>query len=169
LSTTEANREKIRAAVSLIPGLHLRLLQRVIGLSFNSTRYHVGALSKNGEIIRDDKAGYSRLYPVGTTDSEKAIYSAMRNKTDRLVLTTLLKEVKVSRRQLGERTGLAKSTMSEHISKLVRAGIVIELALDTNRLELVLTDPLAIKKIVDSQNQTFLREATDRFIDLWEF
>ncbi|MBO0888260.1 winged helix-turn-helix transcriptional regulator [Candidatus Bathyarchaeota archaeon] len=169
MNTTESNRQRVKLTVALIPGLHLRLLQRLSGLSFNSTRYHVESLSKNSEIIRDDEARYSRLYPAGTTDADRTIYSLMWNKTDRLVLRTLLKESKCTPRRVVELTGLAKSTVSEHISKLVEAGVVTERVLDGNRLEIALNEPSQVKRLLDSPNITLLEKAADRFIDLWDF
>jgi len=66
-------RLRIKLLVSLHPGLHLRELQRQIGLSFSSTRYHLDKLAKQGEIDRVEDNGYSRIYPAGIDQSDKIL------------------------------------------------------------------------------------------------
>ena len=112
-------RTKIRLVVSLKPGLHLRELQRQIGLSFSSTRYHVDKLAKEGEIDRVEDNGYSRIYPAGIDQSDKILLSLVRRETDYKILSSFLKENSLSQQRLTELTKLAKSTVSEHLATLL--------------------------------------------------
>lgn len=168
MSQQNFNQERIKFLISLVPGLHLRAVQRLLGLSFSSTRYHVDALQKSGEIVRSQEGGYSRLYPKGISESDKILFSAVNSATDRRILSCMVKNPKISSREISEQTGYAKSTISEHVSRLVEIGVVAEEVIDSYT-QYMLTNPDRIRAIMSIQNPTMLKRATDRFIDLWDF
>jgi len=165
----ESSKIRIRRLVSLLPGLHLRELQRLLGMSFNSTRYHVDKLTAAGEILRTEEGGFSRLYPIGTSDTDKALYAALRRPTDRQILATMFETGRVSHRELCTRTGFAKSTVTEHLRRLVEIGAVAGRISIESMVEYELTNPNRVEALIRIQNPTLLRKATDRFIDLWDF
>ena len=115
-------RTRIKLVVSQKPGLHLRELQRQIGLSFSSTRYHVDKLAKEGEIDRVEDNGYSRIYPPGIDQKDKILLSLVLRETDYKILSSILKEDSISQQRLTELTKLAKSTVSEHLATLLELG-----------------------------------------------
>jgi predicted transcriptional regulator len=163
------NRVKVRLLVSMLPGVHLRELQRLLGMSFNSTRYHVDKLTKTGEIIRVEEGGYSRLYPAGISDAERALFSIVRGETDRMVLGALAANEFLSNKQLCDLTNLAKSTISEHLAELVRLGVVRTRQIGESGISFELERPEEIRSLLRSQNSSLLKKASDRFIDLWDF
>jgi len=169
LATAVANRGRIRHLVSLLPGVHLRQLQRLAGLSFNSTRYHVQVLERTGEIVRIEEGGYSRLFPVGTNDPDKTLFSLIRRPTDHRILTCMTRINRISHADLCNVTGFAKSTISEHLARLIRIGIVTAKSNAAERIEYELADPVRIKTLLSVESPTLLRRAGDRFIDLWDF
>lgn len=162
------NRQRILVFVSLFPGLHLRGLQRLIGLSYNTTRYHVESLSKVGEIERREERGHSRFYPAGMSDFDKALFSLVRSPTDRRILECLAKIGKASQSDLCRVTGYGRSTISEHMTQLVMHRIVTVLPIPRGGVEYDLTTPYRIKSIISAQ-QSLLKRTTDKFIDLWDF
>lgn len=138
-------------------------------MSFNTTRYHVDRLTKTGEIIRVEDGGYSRLYPSGIGEAEKTLFPLVREETDRKILESLASHSILSNKQLCEVTGLAKSTVSEHIADLMRAGIVkTHQAIDLGVLY-ELEQPEQIRLLLRNQNLNVLKKASNRFIDLWDF
>jgi predicted transcriptional regulator len=163
------NRAKVRLLVSILPGVHLRELQRLLGVSFNSTRYHVDKLTKTGEIIRVEDGGYSRLYPVGISEPERALFPIVRGETDRKVLVALASNESLSNKQLSDLTNLAKSTISEHLAELVRLGVVRTRQIRESGISYELEKPEQIRSLLRNQNLSLLRKASDRFIDLWAF
>jgi predicted transcriptional regulator len=165
----ENSKIRIRLLVSLLPGLHLRELQRLLGMSFNSTRYHVDKLTASGEIVRIEEGGYSRLYPIGTSEPDKALFSAIRRPTDRQILATMIKTTRVSHRELCTLAGFAKSTVSEHLGRLVEIGVVVGRRSSESTVEYELTDPSRVEALINTQKTTLVRKASDRFIDLWDF
>ena len=158
---------RIKLLVSLQPGLHLRELQRQIGLSFSSTRYHVDKLAKDGEIDRVEDNGYSRIYPAGIDQSDKILLSLVRRKTDRRILSSFLRENSLSQQRLTDLSKLAKSTVSEHLATLLMLGIVRTKAGGERRI-FELTDPAKIDTMLNCYPR-LLNNPTRRFIDLWDF
>lgn len=165
----ETNKNRIVLLVSVLPGLHLRALQRLTGLSFNSIRYHVRALTKSGEIVRSDEGGYSRLYPAGISESDKTLYSILRCTTDRRILRALTRFASITHVDVCGLTGLAKSTISEHLAKLTANGIVRTIQTAAGRVEYEIVDTDRIRRLINLENGTALDKATERFIDLWNF
>jgi len=153
----------------MLPGVHLRELQRLVGISFNSTRYHVDKLTKTGEIIRVEDGRYSRFYPAGIAEVERAIFPLVRRETDRKILASLTTNPLLSNKQLCELTGLAKSTVSEHIADLIRAGVVKTRHITDLGVFYELEQPEQIRLLLKNQNPGLLKKAGDRFIDLWDF
>jgi predicted transcriptional regulator len=160
-------RGRIKLLVSLQPGLHLRELQRQIGLSFSSTRYHVDKLAKDGEIDRVEDNGYSRIYPAGIEQSDKVLLMLLRRESDRRILSSFLRENSLSQQRLTDLTGLAKSTVSEHLATLLKMGVVRTKTGEERRI-FELTDPAKIGTMLNRYPR-LLSKATRRFIDLWDF
>jgi predicted transcriptional regulator len=161
-------RNRVKLVVSLVPGIHLRELQRVVRLSFNSTRYHVDTLSRSGEIVRVEQEGYSRLYPVGIGEKEKTLYSILRNKTNRAIITALdSKKAGLTNKDLSDSTGLAKSTVSERLKQLLEEGIVETRSTSQERVY-TLKDPDSLLPVLKNTNETFLERTAERFVGLWD-
>jgi predicted transcriptional regulator len=161
------SRARIKLLVLIQPGLHLRELQRQIGLSFSSTRYHVDRLAREGEVDRVDEKGYSRIFPPGTDSKDRILLSLVRRKTHHKILSCFLAEVNLTQRRLTQVTGLSKSTVSEHLTTLLELGVVRTQARgDLNSFELV--EPAKINGLM-RRHPVVLEKATSKFIALWDF
>jgi predicted transcriptional regulator len=169
LEIENGNRTRIKLLVSVLPGVHLRELQRVLGLSFNTTRYHVEKLANAGEIVRKEEGGFSRLYPPGVGTEERVLFTLVRGETDRKILARLADSPGLSYKQVCELTGLAKSTASEHLARLVGLGVVKTSVHIDRGIVYELRDLARIRGLIRNQDPTLLQTATGRFIDLWDF
>jgi len=67
---------------------------------------------------------------------------------------------------LCELTGLAKSTVSEHVADLMEAGIV-KTRINDLGVFYELEQPEQIRLLLRNQNPSLLKKASGRFIDLW--
>jgi predicted transcriptional regulator len=163
------SRIRIKQLVSNRPGLHLRELQRQLGSSFSSTRYHVNKMTGKGEIDRVDANGYSRLYPPGLSPQQKRVLSALRRGSDSKILLTLLYERCLSQKSLGSITRLAKSTISERLAFLVRDELIQSIQDPiTGLVFFSLVDPELVNTLLH-QNTGIVARATASFIELWDF
>jgi len=165
------NRFRIKRLVSLLPGVHLRELQRLLGISFNSTRYHVGVLSRKGEITCQENRNRVRLYPQGADEGEGgSLHAFVRDNTSRRILEALAKLSRSTNKELSELTGLARSTVSEHLHTLLIAQIVKKShSQQRGRMIFELQDPLGVMQALMSNERIMLKIATDRFVELWDF
>ena len=84
-------------------------------------------------------------------------------------MASLVADPILSNKQLSELTNLAKSTVSEHLAGLVRAGIVKTRQVTENFVAYELERPEQIRLLLKDQNPSFLKKAGDRFTDLWDF
>jgi predicted transcriptional regulator len=161
------SRARIKLLVSFQPGLHLREIQRQVGLSFSSTRYHVDKLAREGELDRVEDKGYSRIYPPGTDSKDRVLLSLVRRKTDHKILSCFLAENNPTQHRLTEVTELSKSTISEHLATLLELGVVRTRDRGEQRtFELI--EPAKISGLM-KRHPVILVKATSRFIDLWDF
>jgi DNA-binding transcriptional ArsR family regulator len=94
--------------------------------------------------------------------------SALHGATDRRIVSSLLSHGALSNKQLNLLTRLAKSTISEHLDKLVVSGIVITRQMK-NGIAYSLKDPRKVSFLLYAQGGNILDKASDRFIELWDF
>lgn len=121
---SRSNRTRIRSLVFVLPGVHMRQVQRILGLSFSSVRYNVDTLKKSREIQDWSQNGRSRLFPPEVIETDRIVYSHLRIRSSRKILRALAQKDKLTNSELAEITGLAKSTLSESIHRLLDAGAI---------------------------------------------
>jgi predicted transcriptional regulator len=170
LSLRSENRVKIFRTISLRPGIHLHELQRVLGVSLGSIRYNVEELTRSGRILRDTSTGYSRLYPIGLTDRDRVVYSLIENKTTRIILSELIMEGSATNKKLTEKTGFAKSTVSEHVHKLLQASIAKLMLSDKGEFRVQVDNPDYIRSLLSiSEDSLPRKDLIENYTDLWDF
>ena len=161
------NRLRKREIVELAPGIHLRGLERIAGVSFTTVRHHVRKLEEFGEIERVRLGKYERIFPPGYTAGEKKVDSAMRSKSTKRILDEIFARGLTTNGEVSRATGLAKSTVSKH------AGILSNLGLVKRE-----KDPYGKTKygIAETPLGTLLhlahsglKNTVDRYVDLWDF
>ncbi len=164
-----ANRERAKTIVTLSPGIHLRRLQKLMGASFSTTRYHVEALRREGEIVCSKEGRYQRLYPAGTAEGSKSTYALLQRKTARKVMGALVRGQRDLRNgDLCEATGLPRSTVSECTALLGEAGLVRRRVTAEGHVLFGVQDRQRTLELLASFEKNLLDIATDRFTDLWD-
>jgi predicted transcriptional regulator len=169
LIETPESRSRIVKLISVSPGIHLRELQRALGVSFNSVRYNTKKLEERGAINCEKTKGHSRFFPLGMTEKDKVLYSCMRNITTLKLLQALTKVPQVSSKTLSEVTGYAKSTVSEHVHHLIDLNLArITLSKEGNfKVELLERERVAT--LIAFELQARDRDIIGNFADLWDF
>lgn len=171
MNPQNANRARVKQLVSLSPGIHLRRLQKLLDLSFSTTRYHVNNLVRDGEVTCATFGGYSRLYPAGTTDEVKTVYACLQNRGARAVLKALLDGParELTQGELSEMVDLPRSTLSECTARLGGVRLVRRsLSTDGTVVFGVLDRETAATFLHAFDNRGFLNIASDKFIELWD-
>jgi predicted transcriptional regulator len=148
----------------------LRELQRQLGVSFNSIRYHTEKLVHSGEIVCEKGIGYSRFYPPGMSEKDRLLYSVSRNNTTFKIMAELTSQVMLTNKELTVKTGFAKSTVSEHVHHLLESNLVKLTLSDEGNFKVELRDREHVKIIVDGINQINLQnDVVQNFVELWDF
>lgn len=167
MSFQNVNRERVKMIVSLSPGLHLRKLQRLLGASFSTTRYHVERLEREGEIVSSREGRYQRLYPAGTAEGSRGVFAVLQSKNARRILA-LLAEGERRNGDLCEEAGLPRSTVSECTSALSGAGLVTRRVTVEGHAVYGVEDRLRTVELLAGLERNLLDIASDRFADLWD-
>jgi predicted transcriptional regulator len=162
------NRMRVARAVISAPGIHMRELQRAVGLSFATVRHHAARLAQAGIIERFSQGGYERLFPKGFTDSDKLLVSATRGNTARLVLRAIFRDAFVSNKDISGETGLAKSTVTKYLHLFLGLGIVSKSVSPQGRTLYTSTSQSRVAQLLKF-GETNLRLAVDNYTELWDF
>jgi predicted transcriptional regulator len=166
---SKSNSSRIKLLIFTLPGVHMRQIQRILGLSFSSVRYNVDSLKRNGEVLAWNESGRSRLFPPAVSEREKVVYSHLRSRISRKVLRAIAQDGRLTNRQLSEITRFAKSSLSECIHRLLEAEILMTCFSHDGRIAYQLKEPDFLLPLLRVADETVLEDATDRFIDLWDF
>jgi len=155
--------------VSLSPGIHLRKLQKLLGASFTTTRYHVDNLERDGEIVRAKDGRYDRLYPIGTSERMKRVYAVLQSKTARKILTTMEEAGGAATvTYLAARVDVSRSSLSEYFALLSGADL-LRRSLDVDgRAVYLVRDSEEVKLLLAAFQRNLMSIATGNFIDLWD-
>ncbi|MDA4111693.1 MAG: winged helix-turn-helix domain-containing protein, partial [Thaumarchaeota archaeon] len=92
-----------------------------------------------------------------------------RNKTTFRILQELTKESLVSSKTLSEKTGLAKSTISEHVHHLLRENFVQIVLSSEGNFKVELLDREHFKDLLSSGLRLRNNDVVENFADLWDF
>ncbi len=169
MNPDNANRALAKQVVSLLPGIHLRRLQKLLGTSFTTTRYHVASLERDGEIVRSRNGRYDRLYPVGTPEDLKSAYACLQSETARTVLHVLVENPDdLTKTDISAKVNLAGSTTGECITLLEQANLVRRAFTADGRTVYGVKDGEKVLPLLAAFRRNLLSVTTDNFVDLWD-
>jgi predicted transcriptional regulator len=170
LSVQNSYRLKAKLIISLSPGIHLRKLQKLLGASFSTTRYHVGKLERDGDIVCAKDGRYHRLYLVGTNDGMREVYATLQAKTTRNILRALVDNQNgLTNGNLSKLLNLPRSTISEHVALLGRIRLVRRSVTVEGHILYEVQEREKILRLLAVFEKNLLNVAADGFIDLWDF
>lgn len=169
MNSDNMNRLRAKELVSLFPGVHLRELQRLLRASFNTTRYHVDGLERDGEVLRLEAGGYSRLFPAGFDERAKGLYSVLHNATTRRLLRALVTNGRSANGEISSLTGIPKSTVCERMELLCATGLVARVPSLGAGSFYEVRDQQGVGEALEMFERNLLTVAADSFADLWDF
>jgi predicted transcriptional regulator len=131
--------ETRRAIYNLVlaqPGLHLREIQRRLGMHINLVEYHIHHLIASELVVTVEQGGYNRYFPSqapGTgervdvlTSRDKRVLGLMRQPMPVRIMVFLLAAGTALHKDVCDHLGCAPSTLTYHMKKLVRAEVVVQ-------------------------------------------
>ena len=90
----------------------------------------------------------------------------LRQEVPRRIVLFLLLHPRAIHKEICEHIGKAPSTISFHMKKLVKEGVVEEISLGKEKAYVVRNEDKVIK-LLTMYKDTFLDKAVDKFIDAW--
>lgn len=149
------------------PGLHEREIARRMDISLSTIDYHLHYMEKRGLIVVKKDGRYTRYFAakkVGMQD--KKIISLLRQKSPRQIVLYLLEHPGAIHKDICDAVGKSPSTISFHLKKLVKAGVVEGVSLGRKTAYKVVDEDAVISALI-AYRDTFADEAVDGFIDTW--
>jgi predicted transcriptional regulator len=125
-----AMRRRVYRHVLQYPGVHLRGVEQQLGISSALASYHLHELEKGRWLRSYDMEGYTRWFPGPRSQEarlsrrERKLLALLREEAALQVALVLLDRGGATHGELVEALGLAKSTVSYHVAKMERAGLV---------------------------------------------
>lgn len=147
------------------------MLQRLLGTSFSTVRYHVSSLERDGEVLIRRDHRYQRLYPRGTSDAMQAVYAVLHRGTTRRVLQAIADRdaQSLTIADLASKVRLSTSAVAECVKQLGIAGLVTRSHATDGRVRCEVRDRELVLELLAAFRRNALDIAADNLIDLWDF
>lgn len=161
---TRGPREDILRCVREHPGIHLRGVERRTGLPLGQVLYHLDRLERMGLVASHRDSGFRRYFaPDAISRSEKPILSALRHDVPRRLVLALLERPRLPHKALQRSAGVAGSTLSFHLQRLVASGVLVRERVEGSTTY-ALADPRLARREVVAYAPSFEDPEVDRFV-----
>lgn len=161
---TEGPRADILACVTRVPGAHLRGIERMTGLPLGQVLYHLDRLERMGLVASTKDQGFRRYYlakDVGR--SEKKYLAALRHQVPRRVVLLLLERPGLTHKDLQAAVGVAGSTLSFHLDRLLSSGVLARTKVGASQ-QYAVADPNLARWELVYYRESFGDPEVDRYV-----
>lgn len=158
--------EQVRSHVESKPGVHFNALATDLGIATGQAQYHLRKLRRAGDVVAEEIQGKTHYYSREYDPWERRVLAFARRETARTVLLHLLEAGSLSAEELSDRLGVARSTVSWHVSSLADAGILEKSYGERGRVIVALTDPDATRRLLAAVRPSLTDRLVDRFTRL---
>lgn len=160
-----ATRRRIAHSVGEQPGVHFNELVRRLDLAPGQAQYHLKRLTGADRVVAADLFGRTHYYPPGFDEWERAALALLHRETTADIVAELLAAGPARPGDVADRVGIARSTLSWHVDRLVEAGVV-EKRRDCNRVTLALAAPERTARLLRRADPSLPERLVDRFTRL---
>jgi predicted transcriptional regulator len=162
-------RKRIFDTIRRNPGVHMRELERMTGYSVALVKYHLGQLEKSELVTSMEEGGYLRYFikekELRLTMAQKRMLGVLRREIPLRIVLYLIRNPYTRHKDMHKELDLAASTLSFHLNKLVKEGIV-QKDEDGVKKGFVVVDSKTVVRILVTYRPLFDKLA-DSFTDLW--
>ena len=161
---TEGPRADILECVSKTPGAHLRGIERMTKLPLGQVLYHLDRLERMGLVVSSKDAGFRRYYLVKDVGrQEKKYLAALRHQVPRRIVITLLETPGLAHKDLQGAVGVAGSTLSFHLERLMASGVLVRQKVGGAQ-QYAVADPGVARFELVFYRESFQDEEVDRYV-----
>lgn len=160
-------RRRVYQEIVAHPGLHLRELERRLGLGLGDLRFHLDFLERKG-LIRSRTDGYRKTYVEARdlTIPDAAILALLRQSAPRAIVLFLMEHGPSLFDEVRAHLNVSKSTLSFHMRKLVDAFVVLADRREARNVYRV-AERERVARMIIAYRTSFLDEAIDRVARAW--
>ncbi|HVL87344.1 MAG TPA: ArsR family transcriptional regulator [Candidatus Thermoplasmatota archaeon] len=158
-------REKVLDLIRRYPGLHVREVERQLGVSPALASYHLRRLAEGGLLRAETHGEFLRYYPAAAgapRAGERRLLAILRRPVAAKIALLLLSEGALANKDIALRLGISRATVSYHLHRLSDAGLLQ--AADERGYEL--SDPDRVRRLLASFPPA--PGILEEFADLWE-
>lgn len=162
----QPTRRRIYDVVTAHPGASARDVQRLAGLAWGETAYHLDQLTRAGALRRERGGRRDFYFRTDLTWDDRRLLRSLRSASQRRLLLALSTSPGRTVAELGEDTRLSYSTISFHLRELVDAGVV-EGFRDGNVRRYRARFPERLGELLTTYRESFADRLVDRFVETW--
>lgn len=160
-------RRKIYYHILKHPGLHEREIARQLKLPISTLDYHLHYLLKRNIVTTKFDGHYKQYFASGKISTkDKKILPVIRQKVCRKLIIFLLLEKHPNHKDIRNHLGLAASTTSFHLNKLIKLDLIgySQIGRET---KFFIKEPEYVSDLIIRYKRSFLDDAVIRFADTW--
>ena len=149
------------------PGVHLRRIGKVLGMSTGMLSYHLTYLEREG-MLKSETDGHRKRYFIARAfmEAQRRILGVQRHGVPRKIVVEILLPGERTFAQLREATGVSKSTLSYPLQHMMERDLLIRYRRDRESV-FAIKDMEEVPHHLVANRQSFQDDAVDRFADLW--
>ena len=119
------NKVRVYDYIKNHPGSHLRKISKELDMTPSDTQYWCNRLESTA-LVRSRRLGlYKTYYPASILgERHEYILAILQQETPRIIVLYLIENSGASQRDIAQHTGLAAPTISWHMSRLLKIGLV---------------------------------------------
>ena len=119
------NKVRVYNYIKNHPGSHLRKISKELDIAPSDTQYWCNRL-ENTALVRSRRLGlYKTYYPASILgERHEHILAILQQKTPSIIVLYLIENSGASQRDIAQHTGFAAATISWHMSRLIKFGLV---------------------------------------------
>jgi predicted transcriptional regulator len=159
-------RGKIYATIKKNPGLHLRQLQRIMGIPLASLQYHLNYMTRRNVIFEEKSEHHTRYYCKLLEPEDKKVLSVLRQKRLREIVLVILISKKAKCHFIVQALKLSPSTISFYLKYLVDNNIIERTKIGYENIY-ILKDEDRIAKILIAYQSSFVDKIVDKWASTW--
>ncbi|HEV2519948.1 MAG TPA: winged helix-turn-helix transcriptional regulator [Thermoplasmata archaeon] len=162
----QPTRRRIYEVVGEHPGASAREVQRLSGLAWGETAYHLDQLTRAGAVRRERGGRRDYYFRPQVAWEDRKLLRSLRSATQRRLLIALTARPGLTSGELSHEVGLSLSTTSFHLRALL-AGGAVEAYRDGNLRRYRPTHPQRLAQLLGLYRESFRDRIVDRFVETW--
>lgn len=164
---SQPTRRRIYELVGGHPGSSAREIQRLSGLAWGETAYHLDQLIRAGVLRRERGGRRDYYFQLEMTWEDRRVLLTLRSPMERTILVELVQTPGLTLVELKERIQTSLSTVSSHLRRLLALGLV-ESDKSAGSRQYRPARPLQVALLLQKYQESFRDRLVDRFVETWE-